>query len=175
MAYRLTRLEQLQDEALLNNIDVKYAALPKRIKALFYSEPNIPAHIAINKHQINTAAQETCLMAEELGHYYTSSGNLLTGDIDKTIIGKQEEQARRWAVKRIASLKDFVSAFEDGCRTKEELADYLNITGEFLSWSINYYKNKFGLMTIVDKEYIVYFEPFGILKMFVAEGTIDNP
>jgi hypothetical protein len=67
-------------------------------------------------------------------------------------------------------LKDFILAFESGCRTKEEFIDHINITDEFLLWSINYYKKRYGLMTIVDKQYVIYFEPFMIMKLFREEG-----
>lgn len=169
MTYTITNLEELQDEAIQNKIVIKYVVFPKTIKALYYEEKNLPPVIAINKNCKMGPSEEACIIAEELGHHYTSCGDLLSNKTDKTIIRKQEEQARRWAVKRIASLKDFIGAFETGCRSKEELADHLNITEEFLLWSIDYYKKRYGLMTVVDEQYVICFEPFGIAKLFREE------
>lgn len=50
--------------------------------------------IAIRK-DIPTQAKKACVLAEELGHHYTSTGNIL----DQTEIEhvKQERKARMWA------------------------------------------------------------------------------
>lgn len=134
--------------------------LPAAIKG-FYTTKGKKNLVLLNK-RIETVNERVCILAEEIGHHFTTVGDIT----DQSKIGnrKQEEKARRWAAKRIASLKDFINAFENGCRTKDELIDYMDVTEEFLLWSISYYKRKYGLMTVVDKQYIVYFEPFGIIK-----------
>jgi len=165
MAYRLTKLELLQEEALQHDIKIMYASLPKRIKGLYYEDYDTPPIIALNEHNIENSKEEACIVAEELGHYYTSSGDLLSGVTDVTIVRKQEEKARRWAVKRIISLNDIIGAFEYGARTQQEFAEYLETTEGFLCWAIEYYRKKYGIMKAVDTKYIVYFEPFGIVHM----------
>jgi len=160
----LTILESLQQETA--NSSVRLIAdkiLPGRLKGLYYAEKGIPPVIALSKFQ--TQNEEACILAEELGHYHTSAGNLLAKDADKLNIKRQEDRARRWAVKRLVSLKHIIAAFERGIGTKYELAEYLGITETFLCWSIEYYKKLFGLTTTVNDEYIVYFEPFGVFKL----------
>jgi len=165
MAYSLTKLELLQEEALQHDIKVMYASLPKRIKGLYCEDYYTPPIIALNEHNIENSKEETCIVAEELGHYYTSSGDLLSGTTDTTIIRKQEEKARRWAAKRIISLNDIIGAYEYGARTQQEFAEYLETTEGFLWWAVEYYRKKYGIMKVVDSKYIIYFEPFGIVRM----------
>lgn len=165
MAYRLTKLELLQEEALQHDIKVTYASLPKRIKGLYFEDYNLPPVIALNKHYIADSNEETCIVAEELGHYYTSFGDLLDEAADKTVVRKQEEKARRWAAKRIISLNDIIKAYEYGARTQLEFAEYLETDEAFLCWAIEYYRKKYGIMKVVDSTYIIYFEPFGIMHM----------
>lgn len=167
MAYGLTKLELLQEEALQHDIEVKYASLPKRIKGLYCEASDISPVIAVNKHQIENSREETCIVAEELGHYYTSSGDLLDDAADKTVVRKQEMKARRWAAKKILSLNDIVKAFELGARTQQEFAEYLEVTEDFLCWAIECYRQKYGVMKAVGPKYVLYFEPFGILNMFM--------
>ena len=166
MAYRLTKLELLQEEALQHDIKVTYASLPKRIKGLYCEDYDISPIIALNKHYIENSKEETCIVAEELGHYYTSSGDLLDEAADMTVVRKQEEKARRWAAKRIISLNDIIKAYEYGARTQQEFAEYLETTEDFLCWAIEYYRKKYGIMKVIDSKYVIYFEPFGIMHMF---------
>lgn len=165
MAYRLTKLELLQEEALQHDIKVTYASLPERIKGLYCEACDISPVIALNKHYIEDSKEETCIIAEELGHYYTSSGDLLDEAADMTVVRKQEEKARRWAAKRIISLNDIIRAYEYGARTRQEFAEYLETKEDFLCWAIEYYRKKYGIMKVVDFRYIIYFEPFGIMNM----------
>lgn len=49
--------------------------------------------IAISS-SISTTAEKTCVLAEELGHYHTSCGDIIdTSSIENR---KQEVRARRW-------------------------------------------------------------------------------
>jgi hypothetical protein len=164
MAIRLSKLELLLDEARLYRIEVKNATLPKRIKGLYFSDNNLPPVIALNKQCIEGMSEELCIMAEEIGHHFTSAGDLLSNSIDKAIIVKQEQIARKWAVKRIASLTDIINAYENGAQSLYEMAEYMDITEDFLCRAIELYRRKHGLMTEVGDKYIVYFEPFGVLK-----------
>lgn len=152
----------LYDDLIIKEVDFSDFDPEEDLKGLC-----IKNKILIRK-DLKTTTEKTCILAEELGHFFTTVGNII--DQSKIENRKQEEKARRWAVRRIASLMDFISAFEAGCRTKEEFVDHINITEEFLHWSIDYYKKRYGLMTTVDRQYAIYFEPFMIMKLFKEEG-----
>lgn len=47
------------------------------------------------KKDIPTQPEKACVLAEELGHYYTSTGNIL--DMEDVRNRKQELRARFWA------------------------------------------------------------------------------
>lgn len=117
--------------------------------------------IAINSKLTNT--EKKCTLAEEIGHHETTYGNIL----DKSIISiKKENIARRWACEKIITLDNFIQAFEYGIKTKEDLAEYFDVTIEFLLQTIEFYKRKYGTYHI-EGNYILYFEPnFSILKKF---------
>lgn len=117
--------------------------------------------IAIKK-DISTT-QKACVLAEELGHHYTTVGNIL--DQSKTENRKQERRARLWAYKRAFDLIDLVSAYKHGCRNRYEIAEYLEVTESFLQEALDTYKEKYGLYTNVGR-YVVYFEPLGILEIY---------
>lgn len=117
--------------------------------------------IAIKK-DISTT-EKACVLAEELGHHYTTVGNIL--DQSKAENRKQERRARLWAYRRAFDLIDLVSAYKYGCRNRYELTEYLEVTEEFLQEALDTYREKYGLYAKVDC-YVICFEPLGILEMY---------
>lgn len=118
--------------------------------------------IAIRK-DIETQTQKACVLAEELGHHYTTVGNILDQSI--TSNRQQEQKARTWAYFRQISMCDLVSAYRYGCRNQFEVADYLGVTEQFLTDALQRFKEKYGLFKTYDN-YVIYFEPLGVLELY---------
>lgn len=119
--------------------------------------------IAINK-RLKTDREKYCVLAEELGHYHLTIGDI--SDQKKITNRKQEKIARNWAYKKLVGITELINAFNKGVKHRYELAEYLNVTEEFLDEAIQYYREKYGLCYEIDN-YLVYFEPrLGILKIF---------
>lgn len=118
--------------------------------------------IGISK-DIPTTTEKACILAEELGHYYTTSGNIL--DLSNTSNRKQELRARAWAYDRLVGLSGIISCFEAGCRNLYEMSEHLEVTEEFLKETIKRYRQKYGAFATT-KNYIIYFEPvLGVMKI----------
>ncbi|SKA82330.1 protein of unknown function [Caloramator quimbayensis] len=149
--------EKLLDEADEKNIDVIEMKFKGNIKGLYCNNT-----IAINQN-IKTNAEKVCILAEEIGHHYTSSGNIL--EQSNVINIKQEKIARNWAYKKLVGITSIIQAYKNGIRNKYELAEFLNVTEEFLDEALTYYKNKYGLFYTIDN-YIIYFDPLAILEKF---------
>lgn len=111
--------------------------------------------IAIKSDMTDTEKQ--CVMAEELGHYYTSVGDIL--DQESVDNRKQELKARLWAYKRLLPLDCFISAFRSGCNSLYEYADYLNVTETFLRDAIRRYKQIYGTDWVRVDNYAIRFCP----------------
>ncbi|GAA0082464.1 MULTISPECIES: ImmA/IrrE family metallo-endopeptidase [Clostridium] len=119
--------------------------------------------IALNKN-IETLKEKRCILAEELGHHYTSSGNILDNSNISNL--KQEKRARNWGYEKLIGIIDIINAFNAGTKNRYEMAEYLEVTEDFLELSIQHYKEKYGVLFEIDN-YIIYFEPnFGIMKKF---------
>ncbi|MGL4741090.1 MAG: ImmA/IrrE family metallo-endopeptidase [Sarcina sp.] len=116
--------------------------------------------IAIDKNL--TTIKKGCVLAEELGHYLLTVGDIL--DQSKLRNRKQEKLARNWSYEKMIPLKSIINAYMYGVTNKFELADYLNVTIEFLQESINYYITKFGLSTIY-KDFMIKFSPLAVFKL----------
>ena len=121
--------------------------------------------IAIRK-DIKTQAEKSCVLAEELGHHYTSSGDIL--DQNDIMNRKQEYRARFYGYNLKIGLTGLIRAYEAGCRNIFEMAEFLDCTEEYLREAIQCYRSKYGICVAVDN-YIIYFEPFAVVKFVAAE------
>ena len=71
---------------------------------------------------------------------------------------KQERHARLWGYNRVIGLFGLIRAYEHGCKDKYEIADYLDVTEEYLEDCIDCYRDKYGEYKTVDN-YTIYFIP----------------
>ena len=118
------------------------------------------------RQDINTSAEKACVLAEEMGHYHTSVGRILNqSDAENR---KQELRAREWAYDRQVGLIGIVKSFRAGCQTLSEMAEYLEVTEEFLGDALERYRQKYGIYTTIG-HYIIYFEPY----LAIAEMLSD--
>jgi len=153
----VNKFEKLEDVAYQDDIDVlNYRFESNNIKGLYCD-----GVIAIREDM--TIPEKTCTLAEELGHHETSVGNII--DMTSTANRKQERQARLWAYNKQIGLIGLVRAFEHGCQNRFEIAEYLEVTEEFLEECIECYRNKYGICKRVDN-YVVYFIPqLSVMKL----------
>lgn len=133
----------------------------KNLKGLYFNE-----NIAIEKSL--TQKEKACILAEELGHHYTSAGNIL--DLEKPENIKQERRARMWAYNEQIGLIGIINAYKRGCRNIHEMADYLDVTEEFLWEALEAYRLKYGHYVNVDN-YTIYFEPYLMIADFDSYGS----
>lgn len=116
--------------------------------------------IAISK-RLGSSIEKVCILAEELGHYHTSAGDIL--DQSKIENRKQEKRARNWAYEKLVPLARIVQAYKSGVSNRYEMAEFLEVTEEFLDAAIHRYKEKYGLFAPLDN-YIVYFDPLTVVE-----------
>lgn len=120
--------------------------------------------IAIRR-DLPTVKEKSCVLAEEMGHYYTNAGDII--DQSDARNRKQEYKARLWGYNKKVGLAGLVKAYERGCRSYEDVAEYLDVTEEYLDTVLSCYRSKYGVYTTLDN-YAIYFEPSLII------GRIDG-
>ena len=143
--------ELLTDRACKDGIDIVNRNFnSNRIKGLYCN-----GTVALNSN-IETSKERACILAEELGHHHTSVGVIV--DLSDVQNRKQERQARLWAYNNQIGLYGLIRAYEQGCTNRYEIAEFLDVTEEFLEEAIQCYREKYGVYTTVDN-YAVYFIP----------------
>ncbi|UBH10119.1 ImmA/IrrE family metallo-endopeptidase [Macrococcus armenti] len=82
------------------------------------------------------------VLAEEIGHYYTSHGNIT--DYNKIENMKQEVKARRFGIELVVTLDGIVEAFKQAIKNVHELAEYFDVSAEYINEAIEHYRMKYG-------------------------------
>lgn len=107
------------------------------------------------KHDLDET-EKKCTLAEELGHYHTTVGDIIDQSSDSN--RKQELRARLWSYNKLIGLHGIISCYKTGCQTAYDMAEHLGVTEEFLQEALQCYRSKYGIYTRFDN-YVVYFEP----------------
>ena len=117
--------------------------------------------IAIRRDQ--PRRKKACVLAEELGHVFTSSGDII--DYADPNSQKQETKARTAGYDLLIGLDGIIKAYKAGCANCYEMAGYLEVTEEFLRDAISRYRDKYGVYA-VHEGYCVIFEPsLAVIKL----------
>lgn len=150
--------ENLLEEATCDNIYVvENADFKSKADGLINGDV-----IGISR-KIRSTRKRTCILAEELGHYHTSTGNILNQST--TANRKQEYRARLWAYNKLIGLNGIVSAYQAGCQNIHDMAAHLDVTTDFLQEALSCYRNKYGVYARIDN-YVIYFEPtIGVFEL----------
>ncbi len=90
--------------------------------------------------QIETAAEERVHLAHELGHCETGSFYNVYSTLD--IRGKQERRADGWAISRLMPFYELKNALNAGITEVWELAEYFDVTEDFIHKAVRYYREK---------------------------------
>lgn len=150
----MSKYEKLLDEAQSYNINIYECDLKTDKECGYYLDNNIVINSNI------TSTQKYCVLAEELGHHFTSCGDIR--NLTKVENKKQENKARRWGYDKICGLDKIAAAIKEGARNKYEIAEKLGVTDEYFNNAIQYLKLKYGCVAKC-QGIIFTFEPsFGV-------------
>lgn len=95
--------------------------------------------VAIDPFELNSTKDETIRLAHELGHCITGSFYNRYSNFD--IKEKSEYKANKWAIKKLIPKDELQAAFEQGYTEPWNLAEYFNVTEEFIIKAVNYYND----------------------------------
>lgn len=148
-------------ELLLDNASQK--GLTVKEKPLKASDGRIKGKRIAIREDIDTAVQKACVLAEELGHHHTTVGDII--DLENPENRKQERHARFWAYNKQIGLRGLIRAYEHGCRSRHEIAEYLEVTEDFLQGAIECYRDKYGIGAVIENYYIMFIPNLQIMKL----------
>ncbi|PTJ23436.1 toxin [Staphylococcus simulans] len=101
------------------------------------------------------------VLYEELAHHKLTYGNIL--DQSKWINRKFENYARRAGYQAALPLRIIIEAYHYGINNLHELAEYVELSEEYIIKVIEFYKNKYGLSTYFNC-HVIKFEPLQVFE-----------
>lgn len=134
----MTTYEELEQTAYENHIEVLTYKLP--IDGFYYSTRDF-ATVTINDG-VDGLDRRGCVLARGIGYHTVAPPNLL--DVPQKIRHIYDRAALRWAVQRLMPWERIIDAWEAGVRSEYEMAEYLEITPEFLRESVDYLRSAHG-------------------------------
>lgn len=143
--------EQLLDEAKEQGLTVieKYPFSSPRIRGLCCDDT-----IAISA-QVDTEAERTVILCEELTHAMHSAGDILTDS-------RLERRVRERIFDRLVGTAGLVHACLAGCRTPWEIADFCGVPEAFLHALLANYRERFDprvVVTLPEGKYLLTLQP----------------
>ncbi|MGU8698408.1 ImmA/IrrE family metallo-endopeptidase [Clostridium perfringens] len=149
---------------LIKNENIKLEEIyfkSSNIQGIYFKVSGMNPIIGIHKKLLTDTRKYISILAEELGHHFTSSGNLTSECItysDKLNISKQEKRARIWASNFLISDNEIIGAILQNINTIYGLSLHFNVTEEII---------KYKLLSIYLKE-----DKFRISKLMIMEDEI---
>lgn len=143
--------EQLLDEAKEQGLTVieKYPFCSPRIRGLCCDDT-----IAISA-QVDTEAERTVILCEELTHAMHTAGDILTDS-------RMERRVRERIFDRLVGTAGLVRACLAGCRTPWEIADFCGVPEAFLHALLANYRERFDpriTVTLPEGRYLLTLQP----------------
>lgn len=145
----MTYEEMQKSHTDLNIVEMDLSEI-SGLKGLYYA-----GNIAIEKNLSST--EKSCVLAEELGHHYTTYGNIMDQkDIQNR---KQELRARLYGYDMQIGLIGIIECYKHHCRSLYEMAEYLQVTEEYLQEALECYSRKYGENLVTIDNYAIRFVP----------------
>jgi len=105
------------------------------MEGIYFKAPGLPPIIGIDNSILNDSKRLVSVLAEEMGHHFTSYGDLSAECVtysESIQISKQEKAARKWATNFVMPYEELVKAIKSGYKTVFELSDYFGVTPIFV-------------------------------------------
>ena len=127
-------LAEVYEECERKNIDIDYFPMEKAI-ALSFPE----GLIAIDTDKVENSVEEKEIIAHEESHIETGSFYNFYSPLD--IKEKHERRAEVHTIKKLVPLDELKEAIECGLKEVWDFADYFEVSCEFMTGVIRYYKD----------------------------------
>ena len=132
-----TRTSELYEIAEQNGTEIICCDLPETASVSVRTTSG-RCYIGIDPFEIETTAQERVHLAHEIGHCETLAFYNAYSPLE--IRGKHEKRADRWAALKLVPVRELTDALMRGIKEIWDLAEYFDVTEEFILKAIEIYR-----------------------------------
>ena len=131
-------LYRLYDE--IEKMDNLYLYYYKVGKPSVIIEEDWQYGIFLDLSEIKTLGEEIVCLAHELAHAKTGTTHKVYSPLQ--LVSKNEYKANKQAVHDVIPYNELIDAFDEGVVERWELAEYFDVTEDFISKAIEIYSNE---------------------------------
>ena len=162
--HTLSGYEELLDYSKEHQISVdEKFPFKGNLSGLFFHDSDDDTNNIALSDCLETSAEKSCVLAEELGHYHTTTGIIM--DPHDIASRKQERHARLWAYQHMVGIRRLLDAYLAGCQNRYEIARYLDVTESFLQELVDTYRDKYGTGVRIDEYFIGFIPHLYVMKL----------
>lgn len=119
-----------------SGIIVEYWDFQSPLEAVYWAEPEMSPIIGLSKGLINNKTHLRTVLAEEIGHHFTSVRNNLPVTYyhyrDRLEVCREEYRALKWAADYLLPTGEFYAAVRKGINKAWMLAEYFEVDEELV-------------------------------------------
>ena len=136
------------------NITIKYVTMPTPYLGMYLNDYGSP--LILLDHGIkDESCLHRCILAEELGHHFTSVGKSIhyaeTVPFWKQHQAKQEFKALKWSATNLIPYDKLIEAYCEGLQELFELAHHFKVTPELMQFRMTFVnKNDFQIHEVAN-------------------------
>jgi Zn-dependent peptidase ImmA (M78 family) len=120
------------------NVAIEYKRIKSSINGMYCHIPDCQPVIYLSLRLHSNRKLHRCVLAEELGHHFTSSGERIAKKYhstqDRLSIDKCEYKALRWAAYHLIPENNLLDVIKEGLYEIWELAEEFDVTEEFMGF-----------------------------------------
>lgn len=147
------KLKQLYDIADVENITINYFPLVDPIFGVYFSSKETGPIIGINSKIQNDEDQLMIVLAEELGHHFTSVGDFvgpLYHIANRIHLSKIEEDALRWTCDTLVPTEELISCIKNSTDTLNDVSKRLHVSKKILHEKLRFLSLKNSVIQVND-------------------------
>lgn len=122
------------------NIEIEWQDFIPPVRGIYWAPDGIPPVIWLDKSLEHHPRLLRCVMAEELGHHFTTTGNCLCRTYfnyrDRLAVSKAEYRALKWAAEYLIPKRQLQKALRVRNDTLWDLAELFDVTEEMMDFRI---------------------------------------
>lgn len=124
-----------KENIILEEVKIKFS----NSKGIYLKIQDLPPTICVDKSILSYSYIYISILAEELGHHFTTNGDLTAKSknySEQLYKNKKERLAKIWGANFLISDDEFVHALNNCISTIDEMAEYFNVSKEVIHYKI---------------------------------------
>lgn len=154
----MTKLEKLYEIAREENINIYFFDLSQiGVLGLNVEKEGLPYMIFLDYSIKNNPLLHLETLAHELGHYFTTMGNLINTSnyTEKLQVNKYENKAEKWACEFLISEEEIIKLINSKIDCVYEMAEKLEVSIEILNKRLEYLSRQKQILDLRNDKYLV--------------------